>query len=150
MLNIYLDTNIYIHGLLNRKSNSALILKEIIEADIIVTQSDYLIDEILFWFRNRKGKKYVGKVRSYLLSIPRIEFINKFEWSLQIDKYHSIVGDKDDLPHICSYIIGSCDYFITVNRKLTRDKIKEKVNFISPKKFIEKLGLKSLNTVDEI
>jgi len=150
MLNIYLDTNIYIHGLLEPKSNSALILKEIIETDIIVTQSDYLIDEILFWFRNRKGKKYVGKVRSYLLSIPRIEFINKFEWLLQIDKYQSMVGDKDDLPHICSYIIGNCDYFITVNRKLTRDKIKEKVNFITPKKFIEKLGLKSFDTVDEI
>ena len=150
MLNIYLDTNIYIHGLLDPRSNSALILKEIIEADIIVTQSDYLIDEILLWFRNRKGKKYVGKVRSYLLSIPRIEFINKFEWSLQIDKYHSLVGDKDDLPHICSYIIGNCDYFITVNRKLTQDKIKEKVIFITPKKFVEKLGLKSLNTVDEI
>ena len=150
MLNIYLDTNIYIHGLLEPKSNSALILKEIIERDIIVAHSDYLIDEILFWFRNRKGKKYVGKVRSYLLSIPRTEFINKFEWSLQIDKYHSLVGDKDDLPHICSYIIGNCDYFITVNRKLTQDKIKEKVNFITPKKFIEKLGLKSLNTVDEI
>ena len=150
MLNIYLDTNIYIHGLLNPKSNSALILKEIIEGDVIVTLSDYLIDEILLWFRNRKGKKYVGKVRSYLLSIPRTEIINKFEWSLQIDKYHSIVGDKDDLPHICSYMIGNCDYFITVNRKLTQDKIKEDVNFISPKKFIEKLGLKSFNTVNEI
>ena len=61
MLNIYLDTNIYIHGLLEPKSNSALILKEIIEGDIIVTQSDYLIDEILFWFRNRKGKKHIDR-----------------------------------------------------------------------------------------
>jgi putative PIN family toxin of toxin-antitoxin system len=150
MLNIYLDTNIYIHGLLDPDTNSALILKEIIENDIIVTQSDYLIDEILLWFRYRKGKKYVGKVRSYLLSIPRTEYINKYEWSLLVEKYHPIVDDKDDLPHICSYLTGSCDYFVTVNRKLTQEKIKEKVNFITPKEFIEKLGLKSLSTVDDI
>ena len=67
-----------------------------------------------------------------------------------IDKYNPIVGDKDDLPHICSYITGNCDYFITVNRKLTQDKIKKKVNFMTPKRFIEKLELESLNTGDEI
>ena len=150
MLNIYLDTNIYIHGLLDPLTNSALILKEIIENEIIVTQSDYLFDEILFWFRNRKGKKYIGKVREYLLSIPRTEFINKYEWSLLVDKYHAIIDDKDDLPHICSFFLGNCDYFITVNRKLTQEKIKNKVNFISPKGFIEMLGLESLNTINEI
>jgi predicted nucleic acid-binding protein len=127
-----------------------LILKEIVENEIIVTQSDYLIDKILFWFRNRKGKKYVGKVREYLLSIPRIEFINKFEWSLLMNKFQPIVEDKDDLPHICSYFSGNCDYFVTVNRKLTQEKIRKKVNFISPKKFVEMLGIGSLNTVDEI
>ena len=150
MLNIYLDTNIYIHGLLNPDSNSALILKEIIDREIIVTQSDYLFEEILYWFRYRKGKNYVGKVREYLISVPRTEFINKFEWSLLVSKFNSIVDDKDDLPHICSYFIGNCDYFITINRKLTQQKIKEKVKFISPKKFVEKLGLKSLNTLNEI
>jgi putative PIN family toxin of toxin-antitoxin system len=150
MLNIYLDTNIYIHGLLNPNTNSAVILKEIIDSDIIVTQSDYLYDEILFWFRNRKGKKYVSKVREYLLSIPRTDFINKFEWSLLKNKLNSIVNDKDDLPHICSYLINNCDYFITVNRKLTQEKIKEKVNFITPKKFVEQLGLKSLATINDI
>ena len=150
MLNIYLDTNIYIHGLLNPECNSALILKEIIDRDIIVTQSDYLFDEILFWFRNRKGKKYIGEVREYLISIPRTEFINKFEWSILISKFDSVVDDKDDLPHICSYFIGNCDYFITTNRKFTQQKIKEKVNFITPKKFVENLGLKSFNTQNEI
>jgi hypothetical protein len=65
-------------------------------------------------------------------------------------KYVDLVDDKDDLPHICSYFAGKCDYFITTNRRLTQMKIRNKVNFISPKKFIEKLNLKPIYTKYDI
>jgi hypothetical protein len=51
----------------------------------------------------------------------------------------NVVSDKDDLPHICSYKAKKCKYFITTNRKLTQDKIKEMVNFYNPKDFLEKV-----------
>ena len=47
MLNIYLDTNVYIIGLLQPKTNSERILEEIIEGETRVIQSDYLFDEVL-------------------------------------------------------------------------------------------------------
>ena len=52
MLKIYLDTNIYIHGLIAPDTNSALLLKEIMKGKVVVIQSDYLIKEILSWYKN--------------------------------------------------------------------------------------------------
>ena len=96
MLNIYLDTNIYIIGLLYPETNSARILKEITKGNYTITQSDYLFDEVLTWFRQRKGKGIVGSVRSYMLSIPAREFVHKLEWGLFIDELKAKVTDSDD------------------------------------------------------
>jgi hypothetical protein len=56
------------------------------------------------------------------------------------------VADKDDLPHVCSYVSGGAEYFVTTNRKLTQMKIRNMVNFISPKDFLSELGLDCLET----
>ncbi|MCK4266892.1 MAG: hypothetical protein KAX31_06395 [Thermoplasmata archaeon] len=140
MLSIYLDTNIYIVGLLDEKTNSGQILKELFKRDIVIVQSDYLFDEILQWFRSRRGRNILGLIRTYLLTIPHREFINKAEWSYFIERVSEDVDDDDDLPHICGYIAGGAEYFVTTNRKLTQMNIKDKVNFISPRKFLEKIG----------
>lgn len=60
MLKIYLDTNVYIIGLLQLKTNSARILSEITKGEITVVQSDYLFDEVLTWFKQHKGKNFSG------------------------------------------------------------------------------------------
>ncbi len=61
------------------------------------------------------------------------------------EKYRRPVDDEDDLPHINAYFAAGCDYFITVNRRLTQMKIKDKVNFISPKRFLVELGIEPLD-----
>ena len=66
------------------------------------------------------------------------------------DKYSDLVDDKDDLPHICGYFAGECDFFITTNRRLTRMVIKGQVNFITPKELLKKLKLESIDTRYEI
>lgn len=137
MLNIYLDSNVYIIGLLQPKTNSARILEEIIEGEIKVIQSDYLFDEVLAWFKQHKGKDIMGGVRNYLLSIPIRESVYRLEWEVFVEKLKDKVKDIDDLPHICSYVAGNCDYFITTNRKLTQETIRKIVNFKSPKEFLE-------------
>ena len=139
MLNVYLDTNVYIIGLLYPGTNSARILKEIIKGEFKVIQSDYLYDEVLTWFKKHKGKNYAGRIRSYMLSIPIREFIPKLEWGLFVDKWRHKVSDIDDLPHVCSYLAGNCEYFVTTNRKLTQEDIKDVVNFKNPKKFLEEV-----------
>jgi len=113
---------------------------EILERDILVVQSDYLFDEVMHWFRERKGKDSVGLVRTYLLTVPNREFVSKAEWSYFLDKVRDDVADRDDLPHICSYFAGGAEYFVTTNRRLTQMKIRGKVNFLSPEEFLMLIG----------
>ncbi len=144
MQSVYLDTNIYIFDLLNLDSNSAIILNEIKEGDFVAVQSDYLLDEVIQWFRAHKGKQWAGRARIALMTLPRTELIHHFEWSMFIHKCEEMVDDEDDIPHICSYFAGNCEYFVTANRRLTRMRIGDEVNFCSPKLFVENImGLKS-------
>lgn len=92
----------------------------------------------------------VGKVRKFLLTIPNNEYIDKYVWSLFIKDYETLVGDKDDLPHICCYFANNCDFFVTTNRRLTQQKIGKKVNFLNPMEFLEVMGVESIDTPDGI
>jgi predicted nucleic acid-binding protein len=151
MPNVYLDTNVYIFGLLNPNSNSAIILDETKERDVVVVQSDYLFDEVIQWFRGHKGKEWAGKARTALITLPNTELIHHFEWSMFIHKCEERVDDEDDLPHICSYFAGNCEHFVTANRRLTQMKIKDEVKFFSPKQFVELvLELKGISTPYDI
>ena len=133
----YFDTNVYIIGILQPNSNSRQILREIKKNKFKVVLSDYLIDEVLAWFKINKNKDFSSKVRLYMMSLPVSEIVNDFEWSVFIDDWKNLVADIDDLPHICSYFAGEAEYFVTANRKLTQMKIKEHVVFKSAKEFIE-------------
>ncbi len=147
----YFDTNVYIIGILQPNSNSRLILRNIQKGSLKVITSDYLIDEVLTWFKTHKSKDFASMVRLYMMSQPSSIMINDFEWSVFIDDWNSFVADIDDLPHICSYFAGEAEYFVTANRRLTEMKIKEHVNFMSAKKFIEDVcGLDGIATVKEI
>lgn len=147
----YFDTNVYIIGILQPDSNSRLILREIKKGRIKLILSDYLIDEVLAWFKLHKGKDFASMVRLYMMSLPSFETINDFEWSTFVDDWKSFVADIDDLPHICSYFAGEAEYFVTSNRRLTEMKIMGYVNFMSAKKFIEDVrGLDGFDTVKGI
>lgn len=151
MLTAYFDTNVYIIGILQPNSNSRLILREINKSNLKVILSDYLIDEVLSWFKVHKGKDFASMVRLYMISLASSKMINDFEWSVYVDDWKSFVADIDDLPHICSYFAGEAEYFVTANRRLTEMKIKEHVIFRSSKEFIENVcGLDGIDTVKGI
>jgi len=150
MERIFLDANVYIIGFEFKETNSALLLNQIERQNLIVTQSDYLYDEVIEYFRRKEGKDMVGKIRKYLLTIPNNEYVDKYVWSLFIRDYEDLVGDIDDLPHICSYFANNCDFFITANHRLTKQKIGKKVNFVNPKQLVEYLGLTPYDTVNGI
>ena len=150
MLRAYLDTNIYYISRKNPKTNSRLTLNAAINEQYLVVQSDYLYEEILTLFKRKFNKDIAGYQRNLMLSLPLKIIIKSQDWLVIANKYKNKITDLDDLPHICSYFVGKCDFFITVNRRLTQMEIKEKVNFITPKRFVEKLGLNSFNTQKEI
>jgi hypothetical protein len=97
------------------------------------------------------SKNASGYIRYYILGLPSHSFIHKSKWGKYTHDCDYLVEDEEDLPHICAYFTSGCEYFVTTNRRLTKMKVKEKVNFISPKKFVERvLGLKGLDTIDKI
>src|SRR5659263_3118 len=104
----YFDTNVYIIGILQPNSNSRLILREI-KGNLKVILSDYLIDEVLAWFKINKGKDFASMMRLYMMSLPSSEVINDFEWSVFVDDWKSFIADIDDIPHICSCLLYTSD-----------------------------------------
>ena len=135
-MRIYLDTNVYIVGLTYPDSPSSMVLRKIVEKDLHVTQSDYLYDEVLNYFKRSQGKDVAARVREYLLTIPNNEIVDKYTWSIYIEKYSNMIADIDDIPHICSYFADECDHFITLNRRLTKMRIGKIVDFKSPSEFL--------------
>jgi len=111
-----------------------------IDPDIIVVTSDYLIDEVMGWFKIKKGKPFIDKIWYYLQTLPEREFITKYDWSLFVKDVSPLIQDNDDIPHICSYICSDSQYFVTTNRRLAQMQVSDIVNFIDPKAFLEKLN----------
>ena len=150
MLKAYLDTNIYFISRINSKTNSRLAINATINEQFEVVQSDHLYDEIQSLFKRKFNKDIASFQIKFMRAFPLKTIIYKENWSLLINQFKRYVTDMDDLPHICSYFFGKCDYFVTINRRLTQMEIKNQVNFITPKKFVEKLELKSIDTDKEI
>jgi predicted nucleic acid-binding protein len=131
-------------------TNSKLVINLAEEELFIPVVSFHTFQEVSHNLKFRKSKDIASWMRIFIWSINGLTVIQKKEIDKLVKKFEKLVDDKDDLPHICGYFASNCDYFITTNRRLTKQKIGEKVNFITPKKFIEELGQNSIDTINEI
>lgn len=146
-MRVYLDTNIFLEAIKNRPSNSRILFLKCFEGEFEGVVSEYTIDEIMDNLKRRAGKDSASMVRELIVSVPGIKVVRYSDIKPLIEKYSPFVTDIDDVPHICAYFISDADFFVTNNRRLTQTKIKDKVRFLSPKKFIEKvLGSKGIET----
>ncbi|MEE8168647.1 MAG: PIN domain-containing protein [Candidatus Hydrothermarchaeales archaeon] len=138
-MRVYLDTNIFLEAIKNRPSNSRILFLKCFRGEFEGIVSEYTIDETMDNLKRRAGKDSASMVRELILSVPGIKVVKYSDIKPLIEKYSSFVTDIDDVPHICAYFISHADFFVTNNRKLTQMKIKDKVEFLSPKEFIEKV-----------
>jgi predicted nucleic acid-binding protein len=145
-----LDTNIFLFFLEEDISNSKIVINIAEDGLFIPVVSFHTFKEVTYNLKSRKSKDLASWMQIFIWSIQGLKVIQKKEIDTLSEKFVDFVDDKDDLPHICSYFAGECDYFVTTNRRLTQMKIKSQVNFISPKKFVEKLKLKSIDTQNGI
>ena len=150
MIRAYLDTNIFLIYLEEEISNSKIVINIAEDSLFIPVVSFQTFKEITHNIKSRRSKDLASWMQIFIWSIQDLTIIQKKEIDQVSDKFVDLVDDKDDLPHICSYFAGNCDYFVTTNRRLTQMKIKSQVNFITPKKFVEKFKLKSIDTKNEI
>jgi predicted nucleic acid-binding protein len=150
LIRAYLDTNIFLIYLEVARSNSKLVVNIAEEGLFSPVVSFHTFKEVAHNLKSRKSKDLASWMRMFIWSIQDLTVVQKDEIDQISENITVLVTDKDDLPHVCSYFVGNCDYFVTTNRRLTQQKIGEKVNFVSPKKFVEILGLKSIETPNEI
>lgn len=147
MPKVFLDTNIFLFAYQSSLTNSYIVLENIDGNNIKPVISYRVLEEVQFRSKKLFGKELSGLIRLNILTLPELIVIREPEIKMLIGKFESKVTDKSDLPHICAYIAGECDFFITNNRRLSVQEIKDDVNFISPKAFVEKvLEIKSLET----
>ena len=151
MPKIFIDSNIFLFGYRFIESNSAIILENIDGELIWPVISTMIIDEVKTRAKKLEGKDASSLMIFNILTLPNIVVVQDEEIIPLFSIYDKVVSDKSDLPDICAYFAKTCDYFLTTNRKLTQQKIKSKVHFITPKKFVEDiLKIKSYDTPNEI
>jgi predicted nucleic acid-binding protein len=140
----YLDTNIFITMLHYPGSSSAKIISACGKGAFIPVVSEYGISEILENTKRNLGKDIAGSLRALIFSLPGLLIVKDVEIKGSLEKYRRSVVDADDVPHIAAYFHANCDVFVTINRKLTQMRIKEKVNFKTPKDFLDLMDKEQL------
>ena len=109
--------------------------------------SFHTINELMHNVKSRCLKNVAGWMFAFTWSIHGVEFAQKEEIDALEGLYSDLITDTDDVPHIHAYLARECDYFVTTDRRLIEMKINEKVNFKSPKSFLQILGVKGYDTV---
>jgi predicted nucleic acid-binding protein len=150
LIKAYLDTNIFLFYLEKDLNNSRLVINAAEDGVFAPVVSFHTFKEVTHNLKSRKSKDLASWMQIFIWSIKGLTVIQKKEIDKLIPKFEDLVDDKDDLPHICGYFAGNCDYFVTTNRRLTRMTIKDQVNFITPKQLLKKLKLETINTKNEI
>ena len=150
MIKAYLDTNIFLIFLEEEISNSELVIEAANEGLFIPVVSFHTFKEIMHNIKSRYSKDTASWMRTLIWTMQGLNIVRKEEIDSIGDMYRELVDDVDDIPHINAYFASKCSYFVTTNRRLTRMKIKKKVNFISPRDFLTELGLEVLDNKDGI
>lgn len=146
----YLDTNIFLIFLEEKISNSELVIEAASEGLFIPVVSFHTFKEVMHNLKSRYSNDTASWMRTMIWTMQGLYIVGKEEIDTIEDKYRDLVDNEDDLPHVNAYFASGCHYFVTTNRRLTQMKIKNKINIISPKKFLMELEIKPLDKKGEI
>ena len=143
----FLDSGIFITARVFRASNSMICLSAADKQIFIPVVSYKTLGEVVEWTKRHYDKDTSGYMRYRILILPGLEMVPRRRIISLLGRYEPLVTDKADLPHVCAYFASNSDYFVTTNRKLTQMEVREKVNFKSPREFVEDvLGVEGLDT----
>jgi predicted nucleic acid-binding protein len=145
---LYLDTNVYVFGRTLEKSNSRIILDLAKTGVITVIISDTVISEVREVFTRLYGKEAGKYARFYVESLPNRHKISTLEIAGKRRKYASFVTNED-LDHLTAAKIGGAEYFISTDRDFIESDAKEIVKILTPKKFVELMGIEPYETPHE-
>jgi predicted nucleic acid-binding protein len=135
---VFLDSSTIIYGLEFENSNSAMILDLLIEKQIQAYINEKVIAEVKNYFRARKGRNYAYLIEIFL---KRNCIVTKN--SDLIDHMKLMKGEikRKDLEHIATVRFKNIQWLVAFD-----EDFKGFTEYITPKDFVKKMGLKSKST----
>lgn len=135
---VFIDTNVFIYAFEYPHSNSALLIELVNEDNIEAFISEQVIKEVTRYFRKFYTKKISDDFRNYLLEacviIPSETLISSMKM------YHGTVKEKD-LEQVAVVKKLQIKYLVSFDTDF-----KSFEEYITPKKFIALMGLKTAKT----
>jgi len=145
---LYLDTNVYIFGRSIERSNSRIILNLGKTGVLIIIGSDTLISEVKEVFTRLYGREAGKYAKFYIESFPNKQKVDALEIAKEREKY-APYAREEDLDHLTAAKLGGAESFITTDRDFIESEAKTVMNILTPKKFIELIGIKPYETSHE-
>jgi len=145
---LYLDTNVYVFGRSIERSNSRIILNLAKTGVLIIIVSDTLMSEVKEVFARLYGREAGKYARFYIESFPNKQKIDALEIAKERKKY-APYAREEDLDHLTAAKLGGAESFITTDRDFIESEAKTVMTILTPKKFIELIGIKPYDTSHE-
>jgi len=134
----FVDTNIFVFGLLFHKTNSRMILDLAESKEFEVIVSELVLDEIKRFFYENYGEQGAYNAMKYVKTLSKLvlrESVKK-----EIRMYSGKIAEKD-LENLATARHERVDFLLSYDRDYQH--IKE---YITPKEFVKKLKLKAFET----
>lgn len=133
-MRVFVDSSVFIYGLEFEESNSAIIYNEIADGAVKAVINEKVIEEVVRYFRGRKGRHFAYLIESQLRRVSEVE--QRQVYAGEIEKWKGKIKEKD-LEHLATAktfelkIIAFDADFLPFEEYRT------------PKQFVEELGKKS-------
>lgn len=135
---VFLDTNVFIYAFEFPKSNSKKIADLLNDDKILVYVSEMVLEEVTRYFKKYYDKDLASHFREYILD--SCEVVQKEDIVDSMDFYSGKIKDKD-LEQITAVKVLGIKYLIAYDRDFLPFE-----EYITPKKFIELIGLIAAET----
>ena len=133
-MRVFVDSSVFIYGLEFEESNSAIIYNEIADGAVKAVINEKIIEEVVRYFRRRKGRHFAYLIESQLRRVSEVE--QRQDYAGEIEKWKGKIKEKD-LEHLATAkefelkIIAYDADFLPFEE------------YYTPKQFVEELGKKS-------
>lgn len=141
MLRVLLDTNVLVAAARFRGSAPSRVVQGAADGMFEVIITDLLLREVERAFRAQFGRALAKDGYRLLAQMPEKHVVWPFEWSHLEADVQTLVSDRGDVPHICAFMAGGGDLFVTLDTKLVRMPVRAHVRFAQPEEALRVIGI---------
>jgi predicted nucleic acid-binding protein len=132
-LRVYLDTNVFVYGLLE-DCNSSIILSTAEAGDLEVVASELVVEEVQMVFKRLAGRE-VGFYAGRYVETLAAKIVKREEMKSEIMENRGKIKDKD-VENIAAVRHENLEFLVAYDKDY-----EDMPEYITPKDFIERLGI---------